>query len=347
MAHEVMRSMNRVLTTVAVATTMVAGMFVVPQSALSMGIVRCAKGGDAGTAILDPIGDRGARPATHSHDFYGSSELLKLPHPELASAAQLISGGTTCTNKGDTAAYWQPTLFRRQGSSLERVSINRMEAYYMCWNGNVTCGSGTAVRTMPTDLRMIAGNPAARGVGDMTEYAYWHCGLFSSKPGTRYHFASPELANCAAATPAPGHPSGVALTAAITFPSCWDGRLNDHTHRGNTADYSGQPGAVRNHLAYPGHHGGAVVCPSGYPIHLPRLRENIQWNYRGDGRDLHLASDMSASGPVGVSIHADFLQSWGTAALQALVSSCINTTQSEASVHRPPKSKVCGGPVPN
>lgn len=283
----------------------------------------------------------------HSHDFYGSTGLLSLPHPESASASQLIAGGTTCTNKGDTAAYWQPTLLQQQGTGAVRVSIRRMEAYYLCWNGSVTCGKDTSVTAFPTDLRMVGGNPGAESAADMNKYAFWDCGQFSSKPGSRYHFASPESANCATATPVPGHPNGVSLTAQVTFPSCWDGRLNDHTKLGNTADYSGRPGAVTNHLAYPVGGGARMSCPPSFPIRLPRLRENIQWNYQGDGRDVRLASDMAPGAPGGVSIHADFLQSWQPSALQQMISTCINTTRSDTEVHRPPFSAICGGPVPH
>jgi len=316
------RTAVRALQAAVAAVLMLAAAAVAAPAARAEGIVRCARNGITGVAMLDPIAARGGT-SMHLHNFFGSTALLGLPDPSRATAAELGSASTTCTNSGDTASYWSPVLL----SGGRPLGIRRMEAYYLCWNGDKTCGRGTTVRPFPVDLRLIAGNPLA-----VSKYATWSCGLMTTKPGTRYSFPSPTAADCATARPLRGLDS-VYLTAAINFPSCWDGAMNDHTVDGNTADFSGEPAAVVDHLAYPDRRG----CPAGFGIHLPKLRINIQWDYQGNGRDLVLPA----------SLHADFLNSWQPAALARMVATCINTSMPSTRLHRPPYNSVCGAPNPH
>ena len=223
------------------------------------------------------------------HEFLGSTAILGLAHPELASYTDLVGTPSSCDILADSALYWIP-LLTRNGVA---VPLSRMEAYYMAWDGALTDASG-ATRALPSDLRMIAGNMMAASPLDMDlKHVFWDCGANSTKPGSLYHFATPADADCATAG------GQVVLTLAVTFPSCWDGTLNDHTVLGDTSDYTGNMmSSAVGHLAYR----TSTGCPSAFPIKLMTLRENISWSYAGDGTDVTLSS-----GP-GYTAHADFSQ---------------------------------------
>lgn len=125
------------------------------------------------------------------------------------------------------------------------------------------------------------------------------------------------------------------LTAAVQFPSCWDGLLNNHAADGNTADFTGaRSTGVVNHLAYV----QEERCPAGFGRHLPTLRVNISWNYAGDGRDVQLSS-----GP-GYTLHGDFFNTWKPTGLQDMVRTCINTSLTEIQVHERFPG-ICGPPI--
>jgi hypothetical protein len=92
--------------------------------------------------------------------------------------------------------------------------------------------------------------------------------------------------------------SVVRLGVHIDFPTCWDGRLNDHSRPGNTADYSGDSTFTGvNHFAYAIGPNNNRSCPSGFNARkVPFLRMTLQFDdwrgndYRGNGRDLALSS---------------------------------------------------------
>jgi hypothetical protein len=306
-----------------------------PTRARAMGQVHCAGprasvvgAGDArsvGDLQVDPIAPRGTPVSPHMHEFFGSTAILELAHPELASYTDLVSTPTSCDILADSALYWIP-LLSRNGVP---VPLSRMEAYYMAWDGSLTDTSG-ATRELPPDLRLIAGNMMATSAQDMDlKHVFWDCGANSTKPGSQYHFATPAAADCATAG------GQVVLTLAVTFPSCWDGMLNDHTVLGDTSDYTGNmmSTAVR-HLAYR----TSTGCPSAYPIKLMTLRENISWNYAGDGTDVTLSS-----GP-GYTAHADFLNSWAPSGMTAMLSHCIDTSLTDAQTHTLYPG-ICGPPL--
>jgi Domain of unknown function (DUF1996) len=307
---------------VAVIAVLVAA--ALPANARAMGQVHCAGSqasligtGDArsvGDMQVDPIAERGTPASMHLHEFFGSTAILGLAHPELASYADLVSTPTSCDILADSALYWFP-LLSKNGVP---VPLSRMEAYYMAWDGGLTDTSG-ATRELPHDLRMIVGNMmAASSLGMDLRHVHWDCGANSTKPGSKYWFATPADADCATAG------GNVVLSLAVTFPGCWDGKLNDHTVLGDTSDYTGNmmSTAVR-HLAYP----TSTGCPSAFPIKLMTLRENISWACAGDGTDVTLSS-----GP-GYTAHADFLNSWVPSGMTAMLSHCIDTPLTDAQTH--------------
>jgi hypothetical protein len=311
-----------------------------PPAASGMGQVHCAGAqssligtGNAhsvGNLRIDPIGERGIRPSRHVHQFYGSTEITRMARPQLATYADLIGTPTTCDLPADSALYWIPLLTQRGIP----VPVKRMEAYYLAWNGDLT-DPGLTTQSPPDDLRLVAGNAMATSRRSMDlEHVYWDCGAFSTKSAFDGHWATPAAANCATAQPIAG--GRVLLTLAVVFPSCWDGLLNDHTRTGDTADFNGNPAAgTVQHLAYP----TALGCPAAFPIRLMTLRQNVSWNYRGNGRDLRLSS-----GP-GFTAHGDFLNGWTDPGLGDLLSHCVNTAMSEDEMHSL-YPEICGPPIP-
>jgi hypothetical protein len=311
-----------------------------PAPALGMGQVHCAgaqssllgkgQGGSVGNLQVDPIVARGVPVSSHMHQFFGSTGIMDLTAPEWASVPDLVGKPTTCDLPADTALYWIP-LLTRYGTPLP---LKRMEAYYFSWDGQLTDPSMTT-QSFPDDLRMVAGNAMATSRRSMDlRHVYWDCGAFSTKSAFDGHWPTPVAANCATAAPILG--GRVLLTLAIVFPSCWDGKLNDHTVSGSTVDFNGDPmAATVQHLAYP----TAAGCPAGFPVKLMTLRENISWDYRGNGRNVRISS-----GP-GYTAHADFLNSWTAPGLTDMLDDCVNTTMTEQEMHTL-HPEICGPPIP-
>ena len=246
----------------------------------------------------------------HHHTFFANKKVITLANPNAAKYNDMVGAPTTCQNTDDSAVYWIPTLqFRSNG---QPVPINAMIAYYRSFDHKKT-GVAEAV---PADMRIVAGNAKASSP-QSTKRVNWSCNQASSRRGP---YADAVAANCAAATG-----RVVLLTAHIDFPSCWDGKMNDHSVTGNTADYS-DGGGVVNHLAF----AIGSKCPAGFPRKLPELRQTINWKYKGNGKDIKLASDAPGD-PAGRTLHADFWNTWvqtggANGGMVGMVQKCVNTT---------------------
>lgn len=258
-------------------------------------------------AQVDPIAMRGEPQSMHSHDFFGNQLLLQLDQPELATYDELVGGPTDCQNKTDSALYWVPTLMAG-GQPVDPFSFI---AYYRDFDRDLT---GTGVEAYPPDMRLVAGDPQGTGPQPLS-VVNWSCGFTSSRPGP---YRSPVEAACNRA-------SGKSyLTSHVSFPTCWDGQLNDHAVMGDTTD--------TEHVVYP----VRKSCPAGFPHKLPELRMTLKWNYQGDGRDVTLASGSPYT------MHGDFWNTWVQTGLEQMVDQCINTS----SGHPHANETVCGFPFP-
>ena len=303
----------------------------------------------AGIRAVDPIVSRGLPESPHEHQFFGNIGLLAMERPDLANHADMLALATSCNMAKDTAAYWSPTLRYISGPLAgQLVPLKRFEMYYQSWNDKVT-DPLMQTTAFPKDLRMLAGNPMAQSEAEMDLNAVnFSCSNFSSKAARNgFKFPTPQAANCATATdiqPVPGR-QNIFLTAIVHFPTCWSGRLNDHTVEGNTADFMGEPGFAANHMAYAV--GGR--CPSGFPVKLPKARFTEQWDYRGDGTDIAFSSGMDAAARQGFTFHADFWNTWDQASLKASVNACINTKTDDKLLHivtTPRNPGLCGIAAP-
>ncbi|MEJ7705948.1 MAG: DUF1996 domain-containing protein [Nocardioidaceae bacterium] len=253
-----------------------------------------------GFAQVDPVVSRGAVKSAHLHEYFANKTMLTLDAPQNATYSQLAGKTTQCENAGDTAAYWTPALLRN-GTKLPAA---RFIAYYRSFD-HQDVGQAQAY---PADMRMVTGTEP-----DGLRHYNWTCGQNSSMSNPV--FVIPDCSKSSGTT---------YLTVHYDFPSCWDGKLNQHTGDGNTADFA--PSGVTNHLAFY-RKGRPSSCPSGFPIKLPELRETISW---GDGSpsywnksELRLSSD-EAGQPAGSSSHADFWNTWVQAELVDMVAQCVN-----------------------
>jgi len=274
---------------------------------------------EAGRFLADPIvfHDMAARQG-HLHTFLGNKLTNVKADPGQAEYSDMLLNETWCQVPGDTAAYWIPTMLGNGGPMKVRDAI----AYYRCWKYPATltlqCTGNTAY---PADLRMVAGDSTIQGGGSRVT---WGCGAPSTRPGP---YSDPIEAACHLAT-APD-PKQIQLTVHVDFPTCFTGGgpnngMNAHKIVGNTADFHGGTGNTTvDRVAYAQRKSsGAVVCPAGTDYKMPALRLTVSWDYRGDGRDLNLASD----GAVRFSMHADFWNTWQQSSLNSMVSRCINQT---------------------
>lgn len=293
-------TLHRALSTLGMAAVFLATVMAsAPSPAQALAKVSCKPG--VGMRQVDPIVARGAATSAHMHEFFGNKALLGLAEPENATYAQLVGQATACANPGDSAAYWAPGLL----VNGQLAPAGRFTAYYRSFDHKAVGTAGPC----PPDLRLVTGRYS------------WSCHENSTI------VKQTTIPDCSTATG-----TIVRLTVHYTFPSCWDGSLNDHTTPGNTADYA--PSGVTNHLAFFIKNKTGTSCPPGYLIKLPELLENISW---GDGtpgywigKQLKLASDGPADAP-GSTSHADFLQSWGPDALATMVAECINVAPSSTS----------------
>lgn len=269
---------------------------------------------EVGYARVDPIAHRNQPTSPHKHLFLGSTALLKLAHPESATYGDLVGKGTAMDNPDDTAAYWIPALVYTKGPNAGKpVPFGKYFAYYRCTDRNTTCAAGRPSEPFAPDTRLVTGYPTGAGQVDISKNN-WTCDERSSRTGP-YRTITGAHCDLARGT--------VNLTLHLTFPSCWDGRLNSHKLSGDTSD--------TNHFRFYAKRGG---CPPGFSRRVPELRETVKWDYRGDGSNVALTSDLrqrAMGNPVasGQTLHGDYLNSWRQTGgvhggLVGMVRSCIN-----------------------
>src|SRR6476661_2093472 len=101
----------------------------------------------ARTAHEDPIVFPGVTPTPHEHTFSGNTTVNAS-----STAPQLVDQPTNCTNSGDTASYWMPTLLVN-GAPLTPYMTR---AYYRAGTRDTS-----TLHTIPFGLKMVAGDAMA------------------------------------------------------------------------------------------------------------------------------------------------------------------------------------------
>jgi hypothetical protein len=246
----------------------------------------------------DPIVFPNQPGAAHEHQFFANRGT-----DAFSTYARLVGRATTCSDSGDTAAYWVPTLYDANGVLH---TPRRVRAYYYAHSSD-----RGALRAFPPDLRIIAGDARATGAqprGVIT----WLC---------RRHADQSKALPLASSNP-PRCNSDAYLSLSISFPECWDGvRLDSSDHR--------------RHMAYSDE---KKRCPSTHPVKLPRLRLSITYEDKG-----FTGGSFTLGGPRGhyhalpwYAMHADFWNTWQQAALEQYVDGCLRqgrTVRGNACVH--------------
>lgn len=188
----------------------------------------------------DPIVKPGQPGAAHEHDFLANTST-----DAASTYASLQAAASRCARRGDTAAYWTPSL--QDGGRTVRPS--HVRAYYL------TAGKDPAsIKTVPAGLKVVAGNDG--------RVVRWAC-VGADTPGIGQRTV-------------PSCPAGTHLVMRISFPDCWDGaNIDSPDHKSHLA-YSVRgrcPAAhpvplprLRLGVHYPGSNGGRdVTLSSGGP----------------------------------------------------------------------------------
>lgn len=219
---------------------------------------------------IDPIVTPGIFGRSHEHDFYGPTEVSKTP---LRQTLAEIAPATSCSEESDGSTYWHPTLYRAGIA----VRPQRVQAYYKV---------NDLTKPAPRGLAYVAGSPGTPRT-DGTRVR-WVCG------GDGDDHSHSIAVSCE---------EDEYLTAAVSFPGCWNGReviREDYT----------------SHMAYADAEGR---CPSTHPLHIPQLDLFIQWDCAQTcGRTEQLTLSSGSTG----GLHADVVFDWSAARQKQLIRSC-------------------------
>lgn len=197
------------------------------------------------------------------------------------------SGNGTCAGGTlNRSSYWIPALIDTT-TGLPVMPISDVVFYYKAGYDGI---ASEAIRPVPKDLRMIAGDAMNAAPGSANVYQ-WVC-------HNNYPQNGPSIQNCAV---------GDELELRVFFPQCWNGEnLDSPDHK--------------SHMAY-----ANGSCPPTHPIPLPEISLNVRWAITRPNQSAtwRLSSD-TYTGPAGYSAHADFWGAWDATTMQTLVTNCIN-----------------------
>jgi hypothetical protein len=165
---------------------------------------------------------------SHDHTYFGNRSTNASSTPESLRAA----GATSCQRRGDTAAYWVPTLF----SNGQAVTPLSATVYYRRKTTD-------RVQAFPQGLRMIAGTSTATAAQPL-QVTFWNCRSFFERSER-----TSAIPACASATDGRSR-----LNLHVNFPNCWNGTSIDSTDH-------------KSHLAY----AVRGSCPATHPVAVPAI----------------------------------------------------------------------------
>jgi hypothetical protein len=154
----------------------------------------------------DPIMYPGRPGVSHDHSFVGNTST-----DASSTLASLHKAGTTCQRRGDTAAYWMPTLY----VAGTPVPPSQATIYYQR-------AASKPLRPFPQGLKMIGGNSMAQRPQSLL-VTFWDCG---------------DLVDVPRSSAMPTCPSGSSLRLRVNFPDCWNGRSLDSANHKSHMAYS-------------------------------------------------------------------------------------------------------------
>ena len=163
------------------------------------------------------------------------------------------------------------------------------------------------MQPLPVGLRMIAGDPNAKGPHPEVFSSRWKC---IGGPNNQNDLYQASIGNCDA---------GAKLYQEVFFPQCWDGINLDSPDHKSHMSYTVQ---VKN-LDSSGSH---AECPKTHPVVLPRISYNVSYTVREKDAPLRwrLSSDMyDRSLPGGYSSHGDWFNGWRSDVSDSFARNCI------------------------
>ena len=233
----------------------------------------------------DPIVFPGNHGGSHSHEFFGDTQV----NASSTTQSILDNPGNTCGVQSDRSAYWTPTAYQ----DGEALVGNNNKFYYKA--GPV---DPSLIVDMPVGLRMIAGNANATGP-QSTQVTYYFASRGEGK------LTSPATQNSKGRTSMfTTRPDEKGIRAKINFPQCWDG---EHLWLPNSS-----------HMAYPINTGKKYhECPATHPKPIVRIKYNIGYTGATGGEGFKLSSGEWYT------MHADFINGWKPEVLKNLTDACI------------------------
>lgn len=242
-----------------------------------------------GSRAEDPIVFPGKPRATHMHDFFCNKAMTAR-----STYKRMVVAATSCPS-GDTAGYWAPALYKNGVKINPAGRGTRQQIYYR--DNNLQ--DGTKITAFPPGFKMVVGDQRATSLEDAN--AINPKSGIGSKIGSEIYWGCSD--NSVSGKPkAPVNCATGIITLHIGFPNCWNGVkvARDQIAAGT--------------MRFP----KSGVCPTGFPIALPRLIERFEYRVGTDSSGITLAS-----GPT-YTAHADFWNTWRQSALASLVDRCLN-----------------------
>lgn len=188
---------------------------------------------------VDPIVHPGMPGDSHNHDFFGGGPVTAASTP-----TSLRAGATTCQIKSDHAAYWVPSMVRKDGT------VARPTGFSVYYRAAQAATATQTVQVFPSELRFVSGNPA--NTNPYAQPANWRCGNNPS----------------AVAKSIPATCGGSGLQMTLPFARCWDGVTMSGTQ------------APSPYVRFGNADG---TCPASHPVVLPQLTYIVNYGPDAEG----------------------------------------------------------------
>jgi hypothetical protein len=269
-------------------------MFALAAAALASDgwLIRSADSGAStftGSLNDDPIVFPGRPGASHLHDFFCNTATTAN-----SSYEQMVAAPTSCPS-GDTAGYWAPALYKNGVKIHPAGRPTRQQIYFRDTN----YATSTDIRAFPRNFKMVVGDAKATSLADAN--AVDPDSGIGSKIGSEIYWGCSDNSVSGKSLTPVNCSTGI-ISLHLGFPTCWNGVLvaGDQVKAGTMRWTSGG------------------VCPSGFPIKLPRVIARFEYPVGTDSSGITLAS-----GPT-YTVHADFWNTWHQPSLELLVQNCLN-----------------------
>lgn len=198
------------------------------------------------------------------------------------------SGGGSCNGfELNRSAYWTPALLDGKGNAVIPETI------LIYYKSKIT----NSAQRMPQGLELIAGNTTSSSFTiDSAKNLFWSCGKNGSITNQRS-----TIPNC----------GNEPINATIYFQQCWD---NKNLKYDKNRPHVFQLQSVTD------------VCPSNFPVRLPRLGILLYYPAQPNGTaGWRLSSDAPGTTTPGGTLHADWIGGWHDATMDRWINNCIKT----------------------